>query len=76
MAIASLQDEEFLKAAKEIKERCMRERKEFEVEAAASNMGLMGMINAAMHQGSSSRGWQRVSVAVDSGAAETVIPYS
>ncbi len=77
ITVATGQSEEFAKEAQYIREKCMEERKEAEAQHAASSGGLMSMLGAAMgmppHR---SQEWQCLSVAVDSGAAETVIPYT
>ena len=77
VTIANVTNEEFKQKAKELRELCNEERREAEVKALTSMGGMMNIIGAAMGQGSKRSGeWRKISVAIDSGAAETVIPHT
>ncbi len=75
ITVADVQNEEFAKAARETRERCAEERREVELRSSASGGGLMNMITAAMGQPPELK-WRKISIAIDSGAAETVIPHT
>ena len=54
----------------------MQERTDVETKLMASKDGLMNMLNAAMFKKPEWGRWQKIEVAVDSGAAESVIPHT
>ena len=77
VTIASVTGEEFQQKAQQPRDRCVAERREAEAAETASRGSLMNMINTAMGQRKKkSGGWKQISVAIDSGAAETVIPHT
>ena len=67
---------EFAREAQEVRERCMAERVDAESKAEASTT-MEAMMNVVMGGRHHARpGWTKISIAVDSGAAETVIPHT
>ena len=81
ITVATEQDKDFRRVADEARERCREERVQAE-RTASGGTGLMAAMLAAMGRPASGemehkRGeWRLMSIAVDSGAAETVIPHT
>ena len=78
--LATGQDPEFAKEAMAIRERCVEERERAEATSKA-DMTMSAMMNVALGRdryGGPAREpqWKKLEIAIDSGAAETVIPHT
>ena len=74
--LTTTQNSEVSERVKEIREKCQEERREAELEGI-DRKGVSGFLSQVMGTAEKGwTGWQKMSVAIDSGAAETVVPHT
>ena len=78
--IANINDPDVAEKVKKIKAQCEIERKEAEAQrhAGAETTNMLKQMMGIHHVGDQQQGqpWRKISLAIDSGAAETVIPHT